>query len=157
MVADQQPARTDEIAAFSLSEVEHHMRCFIDSFVDPNAKDRWREFLVDKYPRWAPETHDKIPVKLQGKAFELLKSCKLDLRYCTEMPPRLRTFTWQQTVFGGLPGLFFDLETPCSKISVADAESRFQMRDDSAILSVVPGKQALLYAHGAGVWLCEKR
>jgi hypothetical protein len=59
-------------------------------------------------------------------------------------------------LYGAKPGVYFDFKEPPSLMTAAEAASHVGFQ---AILSLVPGKSAILFAHDrvGYAWACEKR
>jgi hypothetical protein len=124
------------------AELSTHLAAFVDGFIVPRWRARWRLNLVEKPERAKKELRGWLP---------------LDDRYCREL---VGTQSWPQHIefhTGRHDGIYFDPwgDKPV-RLSVQEASSLASEKVDDAIFSMIPGRLALLFSHESDVWLCKK-
>lgn len=123
----------------SEEEARQHLRAFIEAFVQRDSRSRFQYFLFDKFN----------PAKLWAGG----DLHGLDSRYQTMLPSRDTFPDALAQRFGSTRGVYFTSDGECSKLTAAEAGSLY---DEDAILSLEPGKTALVFNH-EGYILALKR
>ena len=155
-VAETVPDQGDSNLLCSLDEVENHLRAFIAAFVLPRAQARWRECLIDNRAEWDTTPPSPRSIKMMRKAQDVMRKFAANTRYCKRIPNPQRKAAYYKSTFGEAPGAYFAVgESPCI-LTAEQADTKFSVEDESALLSFKEGKKALYFCHDGGVWKCEK-
>jgi len=122
-------------------ELLSHLAAFVDAFVETRAKARWRLNLVEKPERSAAEFQGWIP---------------LNSRYARELTGRE---SWPQHIeklTGDTAGVFYQFGENPVKLRASEAACVACERFADAILSIIPGRKAVLFNHETQVWFCSR-
>jgi hypothetical protein len=122
---------------------EAHLRAFVASFILKPRRDRCSHILIESPSKATRELHhiDRwldpvVSSELEGSA---------------GFPSRLAS------TLGSARGVYFDGSLPSSLLTPAEAATLATRNASDAILSIVPGKRALVFHHEGSVFLCERR
>jgi hypothetical protein len=120
---------------------EAHLRAFVNSFIIKPRRDRCIHIFIESSEKARRELHQidrwldpKVSRELEGSA---------------RFPRPL------QKALGSARGVYFDGSCPSHLLTPAEAATLATDRD--AILSIVPGKRALVFHHEGSVYLCERK
>jgi hypothetical protein len=117
--------------AAAVDEISSHLEAFVRAFVDPDRRERWREFMLEKPEKAARELH-KLP---------------LDERRTTWLEGAERSAASYERLVGGQPGICFTFNSDPVWMSATDADYRCEYEGDDVIFSVIPGKLAIYFNH----------
>lgn len=125
----------------SRDELREHLEAFVDAFVPPNRRDRWRLILIEK------------PERAKSDLYLL----PLDERYCRELRGNENFPQYIERFADNKRGVFFDPRRD-EPVMLRPSEALVQAVADytDAICSIEPGKLALFFHHDCGVWLCQR-
>lgn len=120
---------------------EVHLRAFVKSFIIEPRRDRCIHIFIESLQKAVRELHQidrwldlEVSRKLEGSA---------------SFPRSL------QNALGSARGVYFDGSSPCHLLTPAEAATLATEHSSDAILSLVPGKRALVFHHEGHVYLCE--
>lgn len=114
-------------------KAQEHLEAFIQSFVDPDRRERWTMFMLKKPEKAAAELH-KLP---------------LDPRRTRWLEGPERNYSEYLRYAGGRLGIYFTFRTDPVWIAADEAASRADCDFEDAILSIEPGKLAIYFSHDA--------
>lgn len=146
----------DTVIPCTHEEMEQHLRSFIRTFVLPHMQPRWIQFLIENRNRWNKDQSGPDSRKALRKADEVLRSFPLHCRSCKQLRNADKVSETGPMNFSKHHWVYFELRTPPCKVTVVEAEARFVLRADSAILSIREGEFAVIFCHDGGIWHCIK-
>jgi hypothetical protein len=116
------------------AESRHHYESFVDSFVIPRKRERWKYLFG----------HASANLFRQSHKF------RADLLVSLTEP-----FLPDSIAMAGQTGIYFDFRGPGVALDIREAMRRGNSND--AIYSMVPGKLGLFFFHEGEILLCSKQ
>lgn len=115
----------------SPEEVKEHLEAFIQVFVDPARRDRWRLFMLDKPDKAARELH----------------TLQLDGQHATWLGRNERGSSPLLEAMKGKLGIYFTFKGSPVWMRMEDGALQSDWQGEDAIFSIVPGKLAVYFNH----------
>lgn len=119
---------------------ERHILSFVDSFIDPKKKDRYRSLLA--------------PSKPPSKSFQTY--LPLDKRFTSTLKGQDAFPQNIRNQLGGQEGVYYEVGDGAWLLTVQQACSLHNRTSPDAIFSLIPGQLAINFTHHGDVILCKK-